>query len=464
VFQLVKPPGEIDDCQFEGKLIAMDIRAKIAECQSLPTLPAAALTIIQLTSKDEVDMKDVVAVIEKDPALSIRVLRAVNAPFYGLNQKVSTVPQAVSLLGLNTVKALVLGFSLVQSIKATGSGFSHLRFWRRSMFAAVAARTIAQKVMPLRHEDCFTAALLMDLGMLILDQVIGQDYDAVCERAGCHSDLLVHETHAIGVTHAEVSGMIAEKWGLPPVLAIPMTHHHSPLSVEDMYYRNLSQVVWLGGRCADVFTHDHSAAESISSVRQTCKELYQMSELTCDSMLVSIGQKTGELAELFDVRVNSVTQFEQILNSASERLLELSLAKRDAERGPQGKRRENRVRRDGRITITPAARGSLGQPVQVRLKDLSASGIGFTHQSRFEIGSQFIVQLPQKDGEKKTLLYTVKRCEVVSGLSCVGAELASVLKPETATQKQPATAAAAAPTATAAAAAPAAAAAVAKAA
>jgi hypothetical protein len=88
------------------------------------------------------------------------------------------------------------------------------------------------------------------------------------------------------------------------------------------------------------------------------------------------------------------------------------------------------MRRDGKIQVTPCARGVLATPVPVRLKDLSATGIGFTHTNKFEAGSQFVINLPQPDGTTKTLLYTVKRCHATSGLNTVGAELTSVLRPD----------------------------------
>src|SRR5438477_9698701 len=179
-------------CEPTGGAMA-SIRERITDSANLPTLPAAAMYILQLANDDTTDMGQLAATIEKDPALSLKVLKAVNSPFYGIPQKVSTVSQAVVLLGLHAVKALVLGFTLLNSVKAKKGGFDHLAFWRRSMYAAAAARIIAGKTIMGRQEDCFVAALLMDIGTLLLDQLLGTQYDELCERAGCHADLLVHE-------------------------------------------------------------------------------------------------------------------------------------------------------------------------------------------------------------------------------------------------------------------------------
>src|SRR5438552_1851490 len=257
------------------------IRERITDSANLPTLPAAAMYILKLADDDKTDLGELAATIEKDPALSVKVLRAVNSPFYGLPQKVSTVSQAVVLLGLHAVKALVLGFTLLSSVRQKSKGgFDHLVFWRRSMYAAAASRIIASKTVMARQEDCFVAALLMDIGTLLLAQLLGSQYDELCERAGCHADLMVHETHELGIHHTEVAEVLADHWKLPDVLAVPMGQHHGPPAVQDTGLRKITEVIWLAGRCADIFISNHTAADSISAVRSSCKNMYDMDELT----------------------------------------------------------------------------------------------------------------------------------------------------------------------------------------
>lgn len=411
------------------------LQAKIRDISVLPTLPAAALRVLQLTKDDSIALDELAATIASDPALSSRILRAVNSTFYGLPQKVASVQQAVALLGVHSVRTLVLGFSLAGSMKAKKAGagpcggFDHLAYWRRSMYAATAARLTAERVMSNRVEECFVAALLMDLGSLLLDHLLGEEYGAVCQRARCHSDLLLLETHAFGMTHAEAGGLLAQHWKLPEVLRVAVAAHHGPEAVEDVLMRKVTQVASVAGRIADVFVGD-SAAEPIALVRETFRTVYGINEIQCDGLLCQIGLKTGELAPLFDIKLNNSADYEGILENASQRLLELSLAQQ-TEQAATNKRRAERIRRDGKMTVTPCYHGMLGKPVQVRLKDLSAMGIGLIHSARLEPGTQFIIQLAQSGGETKTLLYKVVRCDTstTSGVSSIGAELAAVLKP-----------------------------------
>ena len=415
-----------------------DLKDRIRGCTSLPSLPAAAMSVLKLTENDATGMGELAKIISVDAALSARILRAINSSFYGLNQKVTSINQAVVLLGLHAVKTLVLGFSLVNNLAAQKSGFDHLAYWRRSMYSATAARVIAGRVLPSRADDCFVAALLMDLGSLVLDQVLGAQYSSVYERARNHNDLLILETHELGMTHAEAGGVLADHWKLPEILRVAIEHHHGAQAVEDFVSRKVCGVVGLAGRCADVFVGE-SPAESIASVRRAFLENHQIREIECDSLLVDIGQKTAELAPLFEVKVNAAVNYEDIVSRASERLLELSLAEQSEGAAQANRRKTARIRRDGTMYLMPCRQGVLGQPVQVRLKDISSGGIGVVHNQPLDKGSQFVIQLPQPGGLAKSLVYTVVRCDAsASGPFSIGAELSCVLKSDATTGADPA--------------------------
>src|SRR6267143_1617822 len=149
---------------------------KIRACPTLPSLPAIAVQVLELAQKDHVDIAEIARVISKDPALSSKILR--------------TVSHALVLLGLQSVKTLVLGFSLVGNLSKTKTkGFKHVTYWRRCVYSATAARLLASKLHIVQQEDCFLGALLMDIGMLVLDQVVGEEYGNVHDSAANHQQL-----------------------------------------------------------------------------------------------------------------------------------------------------------------------------------------------------------------------------------------------------------------------------------
>jgi HD-like signal output (HDOD) protein len=149
---------------------------RIRQCQNLPSLPAIAVQVLDLAQRADVGIAEIAQVISRDPALSGKILRTVNSSFYARSQTISTISHAVTILGLQSVKTLVLGFSLVSNLAGKKSkGFKHLQYWKRSVFAATAARMMGAKIDLMQQEELFIAALLSDIGMLVLDRVLGDE-------------------------------------------------------------------------------------------------------------------------------------------------------------------------------------------------------------------------------------------------------------------------------------------------
>lgn len=298
---------------------------RISQCPTLPSLPTIAMQILDLVQRDEVDIAEIARIISKDPALSSKILRTVNSSFYGRSRSISTISHALVILGLQSVKTLVLGFSLVNNLaKNKLKGFTHLRYWRRSIFAATAARSLAAKLNVVQQEECFLAALLMDIGMLVLDQVLGEPYSQINEQATSHVKLAAVERQSLGMTHADVAGMLADMWKLPPLLCEPIRYHHTPEEVPDATLRRLAEVVNLAGRCADVFV-DEDAAQPIQDVRRICLETYKIPESEADALLDEICRNTKEVAPLFEINIAAGQSYESILKKANETLVDLTL-------------------------------------------------------------------------------------------------------------------------------------------
>jgi diguanylate cyclase (GGDEF)-like protein len=129
---------------------------------------------------------------------------------------------------------------------------------------------------------------------------------------------------AFGMTHAEVTGMLAQDWKLPPLLTTPILNHHKAEEVLDPILRKITDVTWLAGRCADVFV-DEIAAPAIAQVHSFCLEKFGISELDCDVMLEEICKRTREVAPLFEINIKADVNYEAILKKANETLVELTL-------------------------------------------------------------------------------------------------------------------------------------------
>ncbi len=164
--------------------------ARIRQCPNLPTLPSIALQVLDLAQKPETDIAEIARLISKDPALAGKILRTVNSSFYARSQPVATISHALVMLGLQSVRTLVLGFSLVTNLsKNKPNSFRHLDYWKRSIYSATAARALAMRVDLVQQEEAFLAALLTDIGMLVLDQVLGPPYGELVSHVASHEEL-----------------------------------------------------------------------------------------------------------------------------------------------------------------------------------------------------------------------------------------------------------------------------------
>jgi len=208
-----------------------------------------------------------------------------------------------------------------------------LEYWRRAIYSATAALTLAQCLHMELLEEAFIAALLMDMGMLALHEMLPEQYDSIHDRAHSHSDLIRLEDALLKTNHAEVSGCLAERWGLPETLAVPIAHHHDAATVSDPILRQLSEVCYLAGRCADVFV-GQSAAVAITELRDYFRSKLNFDDARCDGLLTQISRRSSEIAPLFDIHLNTDLAYEEILQRANQSIIQLNLEAQERARNP----------------------------------------------------------------------------------------------------------------------------------
>jgi HD-like signal output (HDOD) protein len=390
--------------------------ARVRECSKLPSLPGVAIEVLQITQDKSTDIVHLAKIVSKDPALTARVLRTVNSSYYGLSQQVSNLDQAMALIGLRTVKVLVLGFSLVTDLMHTASGGLNLSvFWKRSFYAAAAARALANDLSIRQADTCFLVALLMDVGMLALDQALGTEYAAVVAKAPNHPALCDLEREAFDLTHADVSGALAEIWKLPAPVREPLRCHHRPQAAGSDAVRETAEVVSLASRCADVFV-ETVPVQAVEEVRRVCGQKYKISDARCDDILCAIGQAGIEFCTLIDMPSVSPTGVRAVATVATSAPVTdaAPAAWPSAEPAGSDKRRAPRIARQGSILITPCfgagAVGRAGEQVRVQFRDLSRNGIGLLFHKPLPVGTQFIVSVPRGGGETVPIVYVVVRC------------------------------------------------------
>jgi len=298
---------------------------KVLESPRLPSLPAIAIEVIELVQHQDVKIRQIADTIQHDPALSTKILKTVNSSFYGQAHAVSTVSHALVVLGLNAVKSLALGFTLVHNLqKSASEGMDHMAFWRRSLYAAVAARQLAAKAGMVQHEEAFLGGLLQDLGLLAMSQTLGPDYAELVRQVGADHRLLRDlEQEHLDNDHAEIGGALADKWRLPPLLVDPIRHHEDTDAAPEAV-QPLVRCVALGGRVADIFMTD-SPGKALNSYYRSAEEWFELPTEQAEPLLKTIHMDSIEVKRLFDLPTGALENADDILAHANEALANLSL-------------------------------------------------------------------------------------------------------------------------------------------
>ena len=205
-----------------------EARLFIENQESLPTLPTIASRVANLTSETDASVKEIAELIEKDMALSAKILQIINSSFYSFSREIDSISEAVSLMGFKQVGNLALGLSVIESFPQNKIyGFSYRNFWERSVSNAVAAVITATHLKSNAPNALFTTALLQNIGTYILVRHLPIGYGQAIGVSGERNSHVIHaEQEVLGINHAEVGALLAEKWRLPRAMQIAIRHHH----------------------------------------------------------------------------------------------------------------------------------------------------------------------------------------------------------------------------------------------
>ena len=206
-------------------------RAIVRKLGSLPTLPQVVSRIMKTTLDEGSSASDVASIISTDQALTSRVLRVANSAFYGFEEQIATVSHAVVILGFEAVKTMCLSVSVFEMFGEGGEDFDREAFWEHSLAAAVAAKVISKKSGKVPLEEAFVGGLLHDIGRVVLDQYMHEEFMLALADCKTGEDLSAAEGKRCGMDHTEVGGALAEHWRLPQPLRDAIVLHHSGIDV-----------------------------------------------------------------------------------------------------------------------------------------------------------------------------------------------------------------------------------------
>lgn len=202
----------------------------VRDLNGLVTLPRAYYRINEMLDDPRYGSADIGKVIAHDPALTVRLLRLVNSAHFGFASKISTIPQAITLLGTRSLRELVLATSIASAFSKISTRLVDMAdFWHHSIYCGILARALAKHLDKGQLEQIFVAGLTHDLGKLVIYHRLPEQAAAVLsEFAGSDESLYEIERKVLGFDHAAVGAALMKEWQLPELFCATTAYHHQP--------------------------------------------------------------------------------------------------------------------------------------------------------------------------------------------------------------------------------------------
>ena len=200
-----------------------------AGVQDLPSLPAVVMELLSSIEQEDIDISVLAKKVSYDQALTAKTLRLANSSTYGLQVKVTTIQQAITFLGFQTMRNLITAAAITGCFPSGRcEGFHDKAFWRHSIATAACARALARR-MRFNQDIAFTAGLLHDIGRLVL--VTGHP-DAYAQVVAWHAqhggDWQDAEQAVLGIDHVDAGVALADHWNFSSTMRQAIAYHHAP--------------------------------------------------------------------------------------------------------------------------------------------------------------------------------------------------------------------------------------------
>ena len=198
---------------------------------AIPPRPEVVMVLFEEMRKEAPDLNRIVKAIVADPGLSAGMLRAANSPFFGLSRKVSSVPQAVKVLGLKHVANIAHGLALRNAVKSAGQAAFFDQFWSDAEQTGMLCHFLARSLRGVPPDEAYTYGLFHNCGVPLLVQRFPGYRDAVARASlGAQTPIAMLEEEKTGTSHAILGYFLARSWMLPDPLCQAILIHHDPVA------------------------------------------------------------------------------------------------------------------------------------------------------------------------------------------------------------------------------------------
>jgi signal transduction histidine kinase/HD-like signal output (HDOD) protein/CheY-like chemotaxis protein len=305
------------------------IKGLLTRIEEIPSLPGVALQALEMIMQEEVDTDRLARVIESDPALTLKILKLVNAAANSLIRQVHSIQQAIALLGMTTVRCSILGVFIrdlmPQSTEETKKHFDDI--WAHSLGCAVAAQLIAERTYPELKYEAFIVAMLHDIGKIFIIDNLPEKYAQIQQHIEDHrTSTIIAEQEILGTDHTQIGKWIAEKWKLPGKLAQGIWLHHNP--VQSLPFLDVAHeliyIIILANRLAHEHFSDNFHHNSDTEPEKVM-ELIALEKSDLEDIRSKLSLQYSERANLFALDDDLNRIYFQSLSKANRRLSSLAL-------------------------------------------------------------------------------------------------------------------------------------------
>jgi len=289
-----RPRGKNSLSEGEVPPLSLDPQELVRETGHLPSLPSIFGELVDLMSDPSSSSGMFAKVIQRDTAVSARLLKLVNSPYYGFPSKIETISRAITLVGTKELSALTLAMSVLKLFKDIPAELVNMKsFWKHSIACGLVARMFAEKKGDADSEPFFVGGLLHDVGRLILYMRMPAESGRTLSIALSENILLFGaERRLFGFDHGELGGMLLKHWRLPERMADMVGHHHAPEKAGDPLSAGILHLADIAVNAVAIGT---SGEHYVPPLRGKSWKALQMSEGALKKILERSRRQTDEL-------------------------------------------------------------------------------------------------------------------------------------------------------------------------
>ena len=302
------------------------LECKLVKSPTVPTIPRVAQKLLDLLNRKDVELGQLADLISVDPSLTMKVIRLINSPLYGLVREITSLRDAVVYLGMNAVRSVALSFSFLSAFPSDAKSGDRLDgLWRTALMNGLAARRLASEVGGWDVEEAFLAGLVADSGTLLMYRAIPEYSQLVDRFYEGEADLLELEQEQLETTHPRLGSFLLEAWKFPDHLVELIKYHHDPTLVEDdSDLEQRARVLYAAWLCARALTVP-GFTDKISSLEHRVSGVLGIPVVVARGIAAELPNELRETASLFEVPVDEQRSYDELLDEANQKLSRMAL-------------------------------------------------------------------------------------------------------------------------------------------